>query len=236
MRATVTVLAFVNTDIAASFSAITWMSIEWRISKKPKFLGLLTGCISGLATITPCAGYVNTWAAVIIGVVAGATCYLSVWLKNKMKWDDSLDVWGVHGMGGIAGTVMLGLFATKSVNAAGANGLFYGGWAFFGKQLVAVVFAGCYGFCFTFAMLKLLDRVLPGGVRVSDSEQEDIDKNQFSEDAYASTPSSPKQCALKTTTESIPTTSTTSTTATSTPPTTQSDGERQYLLSPSHSQ
>jgi Amt family ammonium transporter len=92
----VTALAFLNTDIAASFAGMTWLILEWRISKKPKFLGLLTGMVAGLATITPAAGYVTTTSAVIIGVAAGLVCYFAVQLKNKRGWDDALDVWGVH--------------------------------------------------------------------------------------------------------------------------------------------
>ena len=93
----VTGLAFLNTDIAASFAAITWLIIEWKVQKKPKFVGLLTGAVAGLATITPAAGFVSLNGAVLIGILSGIVCYLAVHLKNKMGWDDALDVWGVHG-------------------------------------------------------------------------------------------------------------------------------------------
>ena len=94
----ITSTAFINTDIAASFATIAWLFVEWIRERKPKFLGLLTGSIAGLATITPCAGYVPVWAAPIIGTAAGLVCYFAVNFKNKMKWDDALDVWGVHGI------------------------------------------------------------------------------------------------------------------------------------------
>src|SRR3954466_9123103 len=108
--------AFVNTDVAASFAAVTWLIIEWSLVKKPKFVGLLTGAVAGLATITPAAGYVSLPAAVIIGIASGAVCYMAVSLKNRLGWDDALDVWGVHGIGGCLGTVLLGLFASRAVN------------------------------------------------------------------------------------------------------------------------
>ena len=127
----ITALAFLNTDIAASFAAITWLAIEWVRSRKPKFVGLLTGAVAGLATITPAAGYVTPAAAVLIGIISGLVCYYAVALKNKLAWDDALDVWGVHGVGGTLGVVLLGVFASLAVNAAGGNGLLHGNVAFF---------------------------------------------------------------------------------------------------------
>jgi Amt family ammonium transporter len=88
----ITVQAFLNTDVAASFATVTWLIIEWSLTKKPKFIGLLTGSVAGLATITPCAGFVPVWAAAVIGILAGLICYGAVALKNKFKWDDALDV------------------------------------------------------------------------------------------------------------------------------------------------
>src|SRR5262249_47417661 len=123
----ITGLAFLNTDVAASFAAITWMIIEWSRARKPKFVGLLTGAVAGLATITPAAGYVSLPYAVIIGIASGIVCYVAVDLKNRMKWDDALDVWGVHGVGGVLGTILLGAFASKAVNPGGADGLMSGG-------------------------------------------------------------------------------------------------------------
>ncbi len=179
----ITALAFLNTDIAASFATISWVAIEWWREKKPKFVGLLTGGIAGLATITPCAGYVPIWAAALIGTSAGLVCYFAVMLKNKMKWDDALDVWGVHGVGGVLGSILLGVFATKAINPAGADGLLYGGAGFFGKQLVAVAIASAYGFIFTYLMLALINKFTP--VRVSeDIERAGLDEGLHGERAY----------------------------------------------------
>src|SRR5881396_40579 len=120
----VTAVAFLNTDVAASFAAIAWLAIGWWQEKRPTFVGLLTGAVAGLATITPAAGYVSPATACLIGIAAGAVCYGAVALKNRLRLDDALDVWGVHGVGGTLGIVMLGLFATKAFNPAGADGLF----------------------------------------------------------------------------------------------------------------
>jgi Amt family ammonium transporter len=179
----VTSLAFLNTDIAASFATVTWLFIEWSRERKPKIVGLLTGSIAGLATITPCAGFVPLWASPIIGIAAGLLCYLAVQFKNRMKWDDALDVWGVHGVGGVIGTILLGIFASKAVNAAGADGLIYGGGIFFGKQLIAVVAAALFAFVFTYVMLIIINFITP--VKVSEqTEKEGLDAALHGERAY----------------------------------------------------
>jgi Amt family ammonium transporter len=116
-------------------------------------------------------------------VVAGVVCYGAITLKNKMQWDDALDVWGVHGVGGILGIVLLGLFATKAVNAGGANGLFYGDASFFGKQIVAVTIASAYAFLFSYAALAVINRVTP--VRTAEREEEmGLDAAEHGEEAY----------------------------------------------------
>jgi ammonium transporter, Amt family len=179
----ITALAFLNTDIAASFATMAWVVVEWIRERKPKFVGLLTGSIAGLATITPCAGFVPLWASPIIGIAAGLMCYLAVQWKNRMKWDDALDVWGVHGVGGFLGTILLGVFASKAVNSAGADGLIYGGGAFFGKQILAVVAASAYAFIFTYIMLALINRI--ARVRVSEEEEaQGLDLSIHGEQAY----------------------------------------------------
>ncbi len=180
----ITSLAFLNTDIAASFATITWLVIEWSRERKPKFVGLLTGSIAGLATITPCAGFVPLWSAPLIGIAAGAVCYLAVMLKNRMKWDDALDVWGVHGVGGVLGSILLGVFAYKTANANGADGLLASGnFVFLGKQVLAVVVASAYAFIFTWLMLFLINKVTR--VRVSDVEEhEGLDASLHGEKAY----------------------------------------------------
>jgi ammonium transporter, Amt family len=98
--------------VAASYAAIAWMAVAWLNEKKPKFLGLLTGAVAGLATVTPAAGFVSPTTAVIIGIVSGVVCYYAVEM-NKLQWEDALDVWGLHGVGGFLGIVMLGIFANK---------------------------------------------------------------------------------------------------------------------------
>ena len=179
----VTGLAFLNTDVAASFAAITWLAIEWAQHRKPKFVGLLTGAVAGLATITPAAGYVSLPSAVIIGIAAGAVCYLAVKLKNKMGWDDALDVWGVHGIGGCLGVVLLGVFGSKLMNSAGADGLIYGGTGFFIKQCVAVVGASIYAFVFTYVMLAIINKITK--VKVAEGEEDiGLDESLHGEKAY----------------------------------------------------
>ena len=168
----ITVQAFLNTDVAASFAAVTWLVIEWnRKHKRPTFVGLLTGAVAGLATITPAAGYVTLPVASIIGIMAGIGCYFAVQLKDRMNWDDALDVWGVHGIGGVLGTVVLGLFATKTINPGGTDGLFYGGgMALVTKQLIAVLIACIYAFIFTYFMLYAINYVTR--VKVSELEED----------------------------------------------------------------
>jgi len=179
----ITGLAFLNTDVAASFAAITWLVIEWSMAKKPKFVGLLTGAVAGLATITPAAGYVSLPSAVLIGIASGLVCYLAVHLKNKIGWDDALDVWGVHGIGGCLGTVLLGVFASKAMNASGADGLLLGGTHFFAKQVIAVVGASVYAFLFTYVMLYLINLITPVRVAV-EHEDAGLDSALHGEKAY----------------------------------------------------
>ncbi len=179
----ITSLAFLNTDIAASFATIAWLVVEWSRERKPKFVGLLTGSIAGLATITPCAGFVPVWASPIIGSVAGLVCYFAVQFKNKMKWDDALDVWGVHGVGGVLGTILLGVFATTTINEVGANGLLYGGSTFFFKQLITVIGASVYAFVFTYLMLMIINTITPVKV-AKDAEMAGLDVTLHGEKAY----------------------------------------------------
>src|SRR3989449_1929299 len=182
----VTASAFLNTDLAASFAAITWLLVEWFSTKKPKFLGLLTGAVAGLATITPAAGYVSPATAVIIGTVAGVVCYYACALKNRLRWDDALDVWGVHGVGGFLGIVLLGVFASTAWNPAangGVNGLLAGHSSFFLKQLCAGLFASVWAFAFTLGMLWIIDRITI--VRVEDAHEElGLDEAIHGETAY----------------------------------------------------
>lgn len=181
----ITGIAFLNTDIAASFAAITWLILAWTLEKKPKFVGLLTGAVAGLATITPAAGFITVQSAAIIGIVAGLVCYFAVSLKNKMQWDDALDVWGVHGVGGSIGVILLGLFATNAVNPmVTTNGLFMGGgYDFLFKQVVTVLAVCVYAFVFSYVMLWLINFVTP--VKVTKEEEEaGLDSSLHGEMAY----------------------------------------------------
>ena len=176
-------LAFLNTDTAASFAAITWLAIEWIREGKPKFIGLLTGAVAGLATITPAAGFVPLWAAILIGIAAGAVCYIAVQMKNKLGWDDALDVWGVHGIGGLLGTILLGVFASKAIN--GQSGLIEGDGAFFFKEVAAVVIGAAYAFIFTYLMLIIINFITP--VKVTEADENlGLDAALHGEKAYDS--------------------------------------------------
>jgi Amt family ammonium transporter len=179
----VTSLAFLNTDTAASFAAVTWLFMAWIFEKKPKILGLLTGSVAGLATITPAAGYVTVPVAALIGIASGIICYIAIFWKNKMGWDDALDVWGVHGVGGVLGIVMLGLCANMVVNPSGTNGLFLGNSTFFLKEVIAVLGCTAYAFLFSYIALVIIDKITP--VRVTEAEEKNgLDSSLHGEEAY----------------------------------------------------
>ena len=179
----VTASAFLNTDLAASFAAVTWLLVEWARGRQPKFVGLLTGAVAGLATITPAAGYVSPTTAVIIGVLAGVVCYYGVALKNQQGWDDALDVWGVHGVGGFLGITLLGVFASTAWNPNGADGLLRGGVAFFGKQVVAATVCSAWAFVFTYGMLWLISKITQTKVDPQ-AEERGLDMELHGEEAY----------------------------------------------------
>jgi Amt family ammonium transporter len=179
----VTASAFLNTDVAASFAAVTWLLVEWAYGRQPKFVGLLTGAVAGLATITPAAGYVSPITAIIIGVAAGFVCYYAVALKNHLGWDDALDVWGVHGVGGCLGIVLLGVFASTAWNPNGANGLVAGNPSFLFKQVVAAVVCSAWAFAFTYAMLWLINLITPVKVE-REGEERGLDISLHGEEAY----------------------------------------------------
>lgn len=179
----VTAQAFLNTDVAASFAAFTWLLLAWWLEKKPKFVGLLTGAVAGLATITPAAGFVSTKASVIIGILAGIICYFAVAMKNKLGWDDALDVWGVHGVGGLIGVVFLGIFGTVTINAAGSNGLLHGGTSFFLIQCLAIGISSVYAFIFTYGMLWLINKFTRVKL-TAEEETKGLDLVLHGEEAY----------------------------------------------------
>ena len=179
----ITSLAFLNTDIAASFAATTWLFVEWWFGKKPHFVGLLTGRgRRARLRSRPRAGYVPIWASVVIGIAAGVVCYFAIQLKTRLKWDDALDVWGVHGMGGMLGIVLLGVFAGTAINPNGAQGLIHGTGTFFVKQVAAGVGCSAYAFVFTYVMLKIIDTITP--VHVTAGAEGDLDAALHGESAY----------------------------------------------------
>ena len=159
--------AFVVTNTSAAMAALVWMTLSWWLSGKPSVVGTASGAVAGLVAITPAAGFVGPMAAIIIGLGAGALCYFACRWRSRTKIDDSLDCWGVHGVGGLWGALATGLFATLAINAGGADGLFYGNPAQFGIQMLAAGVAAAYAFGMTFGLLKLIDwlfglRVEPG--------------------------------------------------------------------------
>ncbi len=173
--------AFVTTDVAGSMAMITWLFISWIHEGKPSMTGALTGAVAGLATITPAAGYVQPWAATIIGVCAAFACYGAIRLRMKWGWDDALDVWGCHGVGGLLGMVMTGIFAVSSVN--GVSGLIEGNVRQFGVEVFAGVLAAAFAFSATWLILKVINQFTP--VRVPDAvEVNGLDAGQFGEQAY----------------------------------------------------
>ena len=173
--------AFVNTDVAASVAMIAWLFISWWHEGRPSMVGALTGAVAGLATITPAAGYVEPWAAAVIGLAAAVVCYLAVQFRMRRDWDDALDVWGVHGVGGILGTILTGVFAVAAVNKV--SGLIEGDTQQFIVQVVAVVICTVYSFVVTYFGLKLINMFTP--VRVPDAvEQRGLDVALHGETAY----------------------------------------------------
>jgi len=175
--------AFVVTHMAASSAMLSWMFAEWIHRGKPTVLGAASGAVAGLVAITPAAGFVGPVSAVIIGGVAGVLCYGAVMMKGRIGYDDSLDVVGVHGVGGTWGALATGLFASLAVNAGGANGLFFGN----PKQLVVQAGAVCasamYAFLVTWVLFKILDKTM--GLRVTDEDEVmGLDLTQHGEAGY----------------------------------------------------
>ncbi len=177
----VAAVAFVNTDIAASVAMMAWLALSWLREGKPSMTGAMTGAVAGLATVTPCAGYVPPWASAVIGLLAAAVCYTAVQYRVRRDWDDALDVWGVHGVGGALGTILVGIFAVAAIN--GVHGLIEGGLRQFGVQVLAVAVALVYCFGMTYVILKVINRFEP--IRVpEDVELRGLDAALHGEAAY----------------------------------------------------
>ncbi|MGD6818893.1 ammonium transporter [Metabacillus sp. 113a] len=180
----VAMTAFINTNTAAATGIIGWILVEWLINKKPTMLGAISGAIAGLVAITPACGFVTPAASIVIGLIGGAVCFWGVFfLKEKLGYDDALDAFGLHGIGGTWGGIATGLFATTSVNTAGADGLFYGNAVLLLKQLIAIgttyVFVGAA----TFILIKAVSFIV--SIRASEEEESmGLDLTLHGEKAY----------------------------------------------------
>jgi Amt family ammonium transporter len=162
-------MAFVVTHIASSAGVLSWMFVEWMHRGKPTTLGAASGAVAGLVAITPASGFVDPLSAVLIGAVAGALCYGGVLLKTRLGYDDSLDVVGIHGIGGTWGALATGLFASTRINPDGANGLFFGNPGQLWIQFVSVIATMVFAFVMTLIILKFIDLVM--GLRVTEDEE-----------------------------------------------------------------
>ena len=175
--------AFVATNISAASAAFTWMTISW-LHRRPSVLGTVTGAVAGLVAITPAAGFVPPIAGIPIGIAVSVICYYSLlFFKTKRGIDDSLDVFAVHGMGGIWGGLATGIFASVAVNPAGANGLIYGNPMLLLKQIVSIVVVAAFAFVVTWVLGKIIDVTI--GLRVDQAEESvGLDLSQHGERAY----------------------------------------------------
>jgi Amt family ammonium transporter len=176
-------MAFVATHTSAVAATVMWVIIEWLHRGKPTMFGAATGSVAGLATITPASGFVGPMSALIIGLAAGSICYLALNMKTKFGYDDSLDAFGVHGIGGMAGTLATGLFAQSVINPSGNNGLFFGNHQLLISQMIAISVTAIYSFVVTAIILKALDKII--GLRVDEeSEVSGLDLSQHGESGY----------------------------------------------------
>jgi Amt family ammonium transporter len=176
-------IAFVNTNVAAAMGALVWMTIAWHRDGAPNSTGAAAGAVAGLVAITPAAGFVTPAAAILIGGIAATACYAAVKLRERMRVDDALDVFPVHGIGGTVGALLTGVFATVTINAAGANGALYGNPKQFLIQCVAVIASWVYTAVATLVILKVVMLLVP--LRVTEREETlGLDVTQHAEAAY----------------------------------------------------
>ncbi|MGV8073043.1 MAG: ammonium transporter [Syntrophobacteraceae bacterium] len=175
--------AFVVTHVASAAAALSWMLVEWMHRGKPTALGVASGAVAGLVGITPASGFVGPLSAIIIGLSVGAICYGAISLKPKLGYDDALDVVGVHAVGGIWGALATGLFASKLINPAGADGLFFGNPSQLGFQALSVMVAVIYSFAISYVLLKIIDATM--GLRISEEDESTgLDLSQHGETGY----------------------------------------------------
>lgn len=176
-------VAFVATNTAAAAATVTWLILESALRGKPTAVGAATAAVVGLVTVTPAAGFVNPIGAILIGSIGAVCCFYAVSLKAKLQFDDSLDVFPVHGVGGTVGAILTGVFATTTVNAAGKDGLLFGNPGQMGAQILGILIAYVLAAVGTFVILKILDATV--GLRVnSDIELEGVDIHEHGEEAY----------------------------------------------------
>jgi len=176
--------AFVVTNTATAMAALTWLTVSWWHKRQPSALGAAAGAVAGLVAITPASGFVNVMGAIVIGFGAGVVCYAAIQLRERLKVDDALDVWAVHGVGGTWGALGTGLFATVAINSGAANGLFYGNPKQAIVQLVAIGASWAWAAIGTFAILKFVNLIVP--LRVDEEEEAlGLDLSQHGEPAYA---------------------------------------------------
>jgi Amt family ammonium transporter len=174
-------LALVNTHVAAGAAALAWAIVEWIKQGKPTALGVASGLVAGLVVITPAAGFVGPVSAVLMGLTAGAVCYSAVMLKGRLGYDDALDAFGIHGVGGALGAILTGVFAATVWG--GESGLIDGSSKLFIENIIGVVAAAAYSVTVTFVILKVIDATI--GLRVSkDEETEGLDTNLHGEEGY----------------------------------------------------
>jgi Amt family ammonium transporter len=177
--------AFVATQIATGMAAVTWSLISWGHTGRPSTVGAASGAVAGLVAITPASGFVSPMSAIIIGILASIVCYAAVAFKNKRKWDDALDTWGVHGIGGLAGALLTGVFAEKRFTSWGDDGLAFGNPAQLYENAVGAFAALAWAMGITAVIIKIMDAVWPGGIRVTPKEEEiGLDLAQHGERAY----------------------------------------------------
>jgi Amt family ammonium transporter len=176
-------VAFVATTVAPCAGGLTWVILEWVLRGKPTALGIATGFLAGLVGVTPAAGFVTPIGAILIASITSVCCFFAVSLKAKLQFDDSLDTFPVHGVGGTVGAILTGLFATKTVNELGDNGLFYGNPAQLWEQIVGVVVTYIFAGVGTFVILKLLSLAMDLRVKPV-AEEQGLDVNEHGEEGY----------------------------------------------------
>jgi Amt family ammonium transporter len=179
--------AFINTNTATAVAALWWMFLSWAHTGKPSAVGAASGAIAGLVAITPASGFVGVWASIIIGMIATTVCFYCLLAKNRARIDDALDTWPVHGMGGVAGALLTGVFAEKRINPLwGDDGLFFGNPAQLLENATGAAAAAAWAFGFTLLIWKIQDAIWPGGIRVTPKEEDlGLDISQVGEKAYS---------------------------------------------------